>query len=253
MKQFESAKRTHENSPAIYRWDRNRHFESSPRSGRPASCFERMPSVARFTGLWVFLVPRYPALKCWAIFARPLRGLCTTTSVALFLVSISVTAASQTAQRKPSEATRPVVVMAAQSLDDLKQKLKPGNKTEELIDSAGMELRVAVQHENNRTGAAAELHDASDDVYYVLEGGATLVLGGKLDAPKEVEPGEWRSPRIIDGKTFEITKGDLVVVPRGTPHQRSTANKDFTMILIKIYEDPLKPGAPKPTVLSQKP
>ena len=178
--------------------------------------------------------------------------------VALFIIvsalGVSVQPAkTDTPQRKPSEATRPVVVMPAQSLDDLKQKLKPGNKTEELIDSAGMELRVAVQHENNRTGAAAELHDASDDVYYVLEGGATLVLGGKLDAPKEVEPGEWRSARIIDGKTFEITKGDLVVVPRGTPHQRSTANKDFTMILIKIYEDPLKPGAPKPSSLSQKP
>ena len=170
--------------------------------------------------------------------------------LALVLILSAITAS---AQRKPSEATRPVVVMSAQTLDDLKQKLKPGNKTEELIDSAGMELRVAVQHENNRSGVAAELHDASDDVYYVLEGGATLVLGGKLDAPKEVEPGEWRSPKIIDGKTFEITKGDLVVVPRGTPHQRSTANKDFTMILIKIYEDPLKPGAPKPTSLSQKP
>lgn len=168
-----------------------------------------------------------------------------------FLLIISATTAS--AQRKPSEATRPVVVMSALSLDDLKQKLKPGNKTEDLIDSAGMELRVAVQHENNKTGAAAELHDASDDVYYVLEGEATLVLGGKLDAPKEVEPGEWRSPKIIDGKTFAITKGDLVVVPRGTPHQRSTPNKDFTMLLIKIYAEPLKPGAPKPTSLSQKP
>lgn len=177
---------------------------------------------------------------------------------ALFVIvsafGVSAQAAkTDTPQRQPSEAKRPVVVMPAQSIDDLKQKLKPGNKTEELIDSAGMELRVAVQHENNRTGAAAELHDASDDVYYVLEGSATLVLGGKLDAPKETEPGEWRSPRIIDGKTFEITKGDLVVVPRGTPHQRSTANKDFTMILIKIYEDPLKPGAPKPSSLSQKP
>src|SRR5207244_2694572 len=169
----------------------------------------------------------------------------------VFLIFFSAITAS--AQRKPSEATRPVVVMPAQSLSDLKEKLKPGNKTEELIDSAGMELRVAVQHENNKTGAAAELHDASDDVYYVLEGAATLVLGGKLDAPKEVEPGEWRSPKIIDGKTFEITKGELVVVPRGTPHQQSAANKDFTMILIKIYEDPLKPGAPKPSVLSQKP
>src|SRR5437667_12101854 len=159
--------------------------------------------------------------------------------IVLIVLVIFIAAFTVSAQRKPSEATRPVVVMAAQSLDDLKQKLQPGNKTEELIDSAGMQLRVAVQHEKNKTGAAAELHDASDDVYYVLDGSATLVLGGKLDAAKETEPGEWRSPRIIDGKTYEITKDDLVIVPRGTPHQRSTANKDFIMILITIYADPM--------------
>jgi len=163
--------------------------------------------------------------------------------IVLIVLVIFIAAFTVSAQRKPSEATRPFVVMSSQSLDDLKQKLQPDNKTAELIDSAGMQLRVAVQHERNKTGAAAELHDASDDVYYVLEGGATLVLGGKLEAPKEVEPGEWRSPRIIDGKTFEITKGDLVIVPRGTPHQRATANKDFTMILIKIYAEPLKKKA----------
>jgi mannose-6-phosphate isomerase-like protein (cupin superfamily) len=158
----------------------------------------------------------------------------------LFVVLLSLSAAVATAQRKPSEATRPFVVKSAQSLDDLQQSLKPDNKVSELIDSEGMQLRVAVQHEKNRAGAAAELHDASDDVYYVLDGTATLVLGGKLEAPKETDPGEWRSPKIIDGKTFEIKKGDLIVVPRGTPHQRSTENKDFTMILIKIYAEPLK-------------
>src|SRR5213075_54685 len=158
----------------------------------------------------------------------------------LLVVLLSLPAAVAMAQRKPSEATRPFVVKSAQSLDDLQETLKPGNKTSELIDSEGMQLRVAVQHENNRKDAAAELHDASDDVYYVLDGSATLVLGGKLDAPKETDPGEWRSPKIIDGKTFEIKKGDLIVVPRGTPHQRSTENKDFMMILIKIYAEPLK-------------
>jgi len=158
----------------------------------------------------------------------------------IIAVVVSGSAVAASAQRKPSEATRPFVVMSSQSLDDLQKTLQPDNKTSELIDSGGMQLRVAVQHERNKTGAAAELHDASDDVYYVLDGTATLVLGGKLDAPKEADPGEWRSPRIIDGKTLEIKKGDLVIVPRGTPHQRSTANKDFTMILIKIYSEPLK-------------
>ena len=160
----------------------------------------------------------------------------------LILAALVIIAATVTvsAQRKPSESTRSFVVMSSQSLDDLQNKLHPENKTEELIDSAGMQLRVAVQHEKNKTGAAAELHDASDDVYYVLEGSATLTLGGKLEVPKETDPGEWRSPRILDGKTFEIKKGDLVVVPRGTPHQRNSANQDFTMILIKIYQEPLK-------------
>ena len=93
--------------------------------------------------------------------------------------------------------------------------------------------------------AAAELHDASDDVYYVLEGSANLMLGGKLETPREVQPGEWRSPRIIGGQAFEVKKGDLIIVPRGTPHQRTTAGKDFTMILIKVYAEPL-PSAKAP-------
>jgi len=88
--------------------------------------------------------------------------------------------------------------------------------------------------------------DFSFRVTLTAEGSATLTLGGKLDAPREAELGEWRSPRIIDGKSVDINKGDLIIVPRGTPHQRSTAGKDFTMILIKIYAEPLKPKPAKP-------
>jgi mannose-6-phosphate isomerase-like protein (cupin superfamily) len=147
-----------------------------------------------------------------------------------------------TAQRAPSSPTRPFVVMPAQSLADLEKKLQPENKAEDLIGGQGMQTRVAVQHDKSRPTAAAEIHDASDDVYYVLEGAATLVLGGKLEAPKEIEPGEWRSANINGGQTFQITKGDLIVVPRGTPHQRT--GKDFSMILIKIYAAPLPATAP---------
>ena len=236
MELVKSAQRTNGNSPAIYRWVQNQHLESSPRSGRQKSWEDRQ-SVARFTGLWESFMAGLPALKCWAIFVRPLRGLYTVLCATLILV---VTSFTTSAQRKPSEPAKPFVVMSAQSLDDLQKTLQADNKTSELIDSGGMQLRVAVQHEKNKTGAAAELHDASDDVYYVLDGSATLVLGGKLDSPKETDPGEWRSPRIIDGKTIEIKKGDVIIVPRGTPHQRSTENKDFTMLLIKIYAEPLK-------------
>ena len=165
------------------------------------------------------------------------------------------TAGGATAARGPSSPLRPYVVMNAQTVADVERKLHPQNKAEELIGGEGMELRVAIQHEADRAAPAAEIHDASDDVYYVLEGSAVLTLGGRLEAPKEVEPGEWRGPRIEGGQNFEVKKGDLVVVPRGTPHMRSTVGKDFAMILIKVFDKPLpapKP-APKPEPKPQKP
>ena len=160
----------------------------------------------------------------------------------VFVIAVAATSAAQgtgLVQRGPTSAKRPFIMLTGQSLRGVEQKLDP-NKVQELIGGEGMQLRVAVQHDKDKSGAPAELHDASDDVYYVLDGSATLTLGGKLDAPHEVEPGEWRGPRIIAGQTFEITKGDLIVVPRGTPHQRSTAGKDFSMILIKVYAEPLR-------------
>lgn len=168
---------------------------------------------------------------------------CIATLILIAAASVSLFGQSEktdSAQKKPSEPIRPFVVLSAQSLADLEKKLSTENKVEDLIGGAGMQLRVAVQHEQNKTSADAEVHDASDDVYYVLEGSATLVLGGKLDNPREATPGEWKSAKIINGQTIEIKKGDLIVVPRGTPHQRTTAGKSFSMILIKIFQEPIK-------------
>jgi mannose-6-phosphate isomerase-like protein (cupin superfamily) len=114
----------------------------------------------------------------------------------------------------------------------------------DLTGGEGTQLRVAVQHDEKKNSAMAESHDDSDDVYYVLEGSAQLTFGGKLDNPKEQSPGEWRAEKIVDGKTFTLKKGDLIIVPRGTPHHRiNTKGKTFSLILIKVFKDPLP--APK--------
>ena len=175
----------------------------------------------------------------------------------LFVTTFAIVAWGQAstpaAQRKPSTATRPVVVMTGQSVADLERRLHPDNKAEEIYGGAGVELRVAVQHEKDKAAASAEVHDASDDIYYVLEGTATLTLGGTLDSPKEVDPGEWRGPKIIDGKEVKVAKGDLIVVPRGTPHMRSTVGQDFSMILIKIYTGGMPAPKPAPAPAPAKP
>ena len=146
--------------------------------------------------------------------------------------------------RQPSTAIRPYVVKTKQEVAEIEKLIGNENKVTELIGGQGMQVRVAIQHDEKKDSAEAELHDASDDVYYVLSGSAELTLGGKLDSPREASPGEWKSSKITDGKTFTITQGDLIVVPRGTPHQRiNSKGKEFTLILIKIFAEPLP--APK--------
>src|ERR1051325_5949743 len=98
------------------------------------------------------------------------------------------TTEKQASGRGPSSPIRPFVVLSGQGVDDVVKKLHPENKVEELIGGEGMELRVAVQHEADKAAASAEIHDASDDVYYVLEGSATVTLGGRVGAQMGGEP-----------------------------------------------------------------
>lgn len=172
--------------------------------------------------------------------------------IALFVAgTLAIVAGAQT--RTPSKPIRPYVVKTKQdvaaietalhSIDADNKTKETVSKTEDLIGGDGMQLRVAVQYDAKKNSALAEVHDASDDVYYVLDGSAELTLGGELENPREATPGEWKSEKIVGGKTFTIRKGDLIVVPRGTPHQRiNTKGKRFALVLIKVFLEPIKAG-----------
>ena len=75
-----------------------------------------------------------------------------------------------------------------------------------------------------RSGAGepqyAIIHPFSTEIYYVIEGTGSLVTGGTLVLPlaPSTDPDVVRSKAIKDGATRTIGKGDVIVVPPGTPH-----------------------------------
>jgi glc operon protein GlcG len=74
-------------------------------------------------------------------------------------------------------------------------------------------------HASRRDAAGVgEVHVRDTDIIHVLEGAATFVTGGELVDPKTVAPGEIRGSRISGGEQRRIAKGDVIVVPAGTPH-----------------------------------
>jgi mannose-6-phosphate isomerase-like protein (cupin superfamily) len=153
----------------------------------------------------------------------------------IFISAFSMLASAQS--RGPSNASKPFVVKTKQQVTDMYRELgkQDGNKNADVFPAPGTQMRVAVFHDEKRENDNFEVHDASDDIYYVLEGKATLMLGGLLSDAKEISPGEWRSKTASGGQQVNIRKGDLIVVPRGTPHQRTVTGKGFSMILIKVF------------------
>ena len=154
--------------------------------------------------------------------------------IAVWTVSASVAASQANPQDgKPSTPALPYVVMPHQSVDDAVKELRTENKIKNLIGGDAIGCRVFIQHEKDVTTNQAEIHDAADDVFLILDGNAVLTLGGTLESPRQISRGEWRASNILGGTDIRLAAGDLVIVPRGTAHKRTSAGQDVTLLIFK--------------------
>jgi glc operon protein GlcG len=79
-----------------------------------------------------------------------------------------------------------------------------------------------------------EVHTKDTDIIYMLEGTATLVTGGKLVDGKTIEPEEIRGRDTQGGETREIAKGDVIVIPNGTPHWFKELKGQVNYYVVKV-------------------
>jgi mannose-6-phosphate isomerase-like protein (cupin superfamily) len=82
-----------------------------------------------------------------------------------------------------------------------------------------------------------ELHQEFADLFYILEGHATVVTGGQVVDPKTTAPGEIRGTSVSGGARQELRAGDVFHIPAGTPHQMLVADgESVTYFVMKIQE-----------------
>jgi len=80
----------------------------------------------------------------------------------------------------------------------------------------------------------AEIHTKDADVIYVLQGNATFITGGEAVDAKTIAPDELRGSSIREGKTQQIAKGDVIIVPHGVPHQFLEVTNPFLYYVVKV-------------------
>ncbi|HTR39145.1 MAG TPA: hypothetical protein VMH80_24885 [Bryobacteraceae bacterium] len=90
---------------------------------------------------------------------------------------------------------------------------------------ANLEYRASV-------GPAAR-HVKEAEMFYVIQGSATLVTGGKLVNEKQTNAENFTGTAIEGGNAQPVAQGDFVIVPEDTPHWFSPIHG--TIILMSLH------------------
>lgn len=79
-----------------------------------------------------------------------------------------------------------------------------------------------------------EIHGRDTDIFYILEGSATFVTGGKVLEAKTTARHEIRASAIEGGQAQHVEKGDVLVIPKGVPHWFKEVNGPLLYYVVKV-------------------
>jgi mannose-6-phosphate isomerase-like protein (cupin superfamily) len=92
--------------------------------------------------------------------------------------------------------------------------------------NVNLEYRAAV-------GPAA-VHETEAEMFYVIDGSATLTTGGKLVNEKRTNAANLTGTGIEGGMSRNVAKGDFIIVPEKTPHWFSAINGTVTLMAFHV-------------------
>ena len=95
---------------------------------------------------------------------------------------------------------------------------------------------LLVQGSHRDKAGQVEVHDKETDVIHVIDGEATFMTGGTMIGGKSTKPGQSVGTDIKGGQTHHLTKGDVIVVPAGTPHWFKEVPKSVSYYVVKVIK-----------------
>ena len=79
-----------------------------------------------------------------------------------------------------------------------------------------------------------ELHTKDTDIFYILEGKATFVTGGKVMGGHHTAPDEIRGKSIEGGTPHHLSAEDIIIIPHGVPHWYKAVQPPFRYFVVKV-------------------
>jgi mannose-6-phosphate isomerase-like protein (cupin superfamily) len=114
----------------------------------------------------------------------------------------------------------------------------------------GMVTRGKLAPGSGGPEAVAE-HEQISEVYYIIEGTATLLTGPDLDGAvkrpdtqvtvREQNGPGWSAKSIKNPVTHELKAGDVIIIPAGTGHWFTKIDNQITYLMVRIDPDKVVP------------
>jgi mannose-6-phosphate isomerase-like protein (cupin superfamily) len=118
------------------------------------------------------------------------------------------------------------------------------------VGKSNIDIGVVYRGRQTAGGAVAE-HDLVSEVYHVIDGSATLVLGSDITDLKR-RPADDRAVRLLNGPggngasirngaTYELKPGDVVIIPAGVGHWFTKIDDHIAYLMVRVDPDKVTP------------
>ncbi len=144
------------------------------------------------------------------------------------MLSLAAAAEAQTPDTKTFASAADVAALLAKAKNERKgdQPLVSERILALAPYNANLEYRASV-------GPAA-VHEREAEVFYVIEGTATMTTGGKLVNEKRTNAENLTGTGIEGGMSRTVAKGDFIVVPENTPHWFSAIDGPIVLMTLHV-------------------
>jgi mannose-6-phosphate isomerase-like protein (cupin superfamily) len=132
----------------------------------------------------------------------------------------------------------PYVLLKAEDLKELTRNIQGTSRPKNIVNAPDLPYTIRIISEKQNSQKEFEIHAFKDHFVQVLDGTTLFDIGGEAQDARIIGAGEQLAPKVKDYKSVTMQVGDLLVIPRGTPHKRSTTGSAVLLMMSVVAPDP---------------
>jgi len=173
----------------------------------------------------------------------------------VLLVAAIAWSAISAQQRKPTCNRCAATYLSATELQAYLKRVPPATGVSDqqirAVDVGKSNVDVGVVYRGKLTGnSPVAEHDQVSEVYYILDGSATLVTGPDIEGMTPRPSDDWTAKlngpgangtAVRNGVSHSLKAGDMMIIPAGTGHWFTKIDDHIRYVMVRIDPDKVTP------------